>query len=724
MGRKSRKEQEKVTPFERTLASFHKQHAALKASQLHSENETASPNGPSGAEPSTELHENGDSDMEVDEPVDPVSDPMNLDANSDVETEKLHAQNPEEEEVTDLYFPTMEEDTPITAAERRKLKLAALPKWLAAPETVIQDADEHLQALVSDQFAKHPEFHIDQFGLDSRIVRVAKRHGIQHLLSIQRAVVPKLLQMRRQNRAAGRASSQCHDLLVTAPTGSGKTLAYVLPIVHTLASRVIPRIRALVVVPTRDLVRQVRDTFIPYAQSVGLHTIALAGGGTRDFKAEQESLCGNSLSEYKQFSEHPALEYHAQGVEFPILGTSCHTPGGYSNVDIVICTPGRLLDHVRSTPNFSLQHLEFLVLDEADRVLESAGSWWHELISAMEPSTPSDLQSPKVLASSQLFSPTPMLLRPRCLPLRRDVPMQPTKLLFSATLSRNPEKLALLQLQRPHLLATQSQTQTADQEPEKYVFPATLHESMTVVPSVEDKIVGLTQMLLSLNGFMEPNPSLQKIFKPLEAKTNSRVLVFTKSADGARRLAGILKLLLEGQSISVCHVSRELTQSNRNRVLKEFTSTDCRGHILVASDLLARGMDLPDVDMVINYDPPGFLPQYVHRVGRTARAGHTGVALTILLPVETGFFRRLMQKREIGKLPLVNVPRDTSIREKMHEIVRKLQGGPSSSAPEAAAVDEVQELTTWLEEVTAVEGVEDDVIQGTHVRFEESDDDA
>lgn len=137
------------------------------------------------------------------------------------------------------------------------------------------------------------------------------------------------------------------DVCISAPTGSGKTLAYVLPIVQCLLTRVVPRVRALVLVPTRDLVHQVYSVFKTYTAGTPLRVMSSAG--QRAFLVEQAELQRGA-------------------------------------VDILVCTPGRLVDHLDQTTGFTLQHLRFLVVDEADRMLtQSYQNWVHRVYASAFP---------------------------------------------------------------------------------------------------------------------------------------------------------------------------------------------------------------------------------------------------------------------------------------------------------------------------------------------------
>lgn len=187
-------------------------------------------------------------------------------------------------------------------------------------------------------------------GLTEKTRRTLSRLGITQLFAVQTALIPFLLKDRNQNRLY-LPYSVPRDVCVSAPTGSGKTLAYVLPIIEMLSSRVVTQLRALVVLPTRDLVTQVRETFEAFGKGHGLKVVSITG--QHSFVYEQTQLVAN---------------------------------GTTSKADILICTPGRLMDHLNATPNFTLQHLRFLVIDEADRLLaQSFQDWLAQVLSAIRP---------------------------------------------------------------------------------------------------------------------------------------------------------------------------------------------------------------------------------------------------------------------------------------------------------------------------------------------------
>lgn len=139
---------------------------------------------------------------------------------------------------------------------------------------------------------------------------------------------------------------------MSAPTGSGKTLAYLVPLLSVLCHRVVPRLRALVILPTRDLARQLLDVLRPLAAALGLRA-DIATGQHGSFASEQRRLVGTGTGGYDTRSGAGAGLGEDAGAWVPRAGSSL--------VDILVCTPGRLIDHLQSTPGFTLQHLEFLV---------------------------------------------------------------------------------------------------------------------------------------------------------------------------------------------------------------------------------------------------------------------------------------------------------------------------------------------------------------------------
>ncbi|KAI0714463.1 P-loop containing nucleoside triphosphate hydrolase protein [Cerioporus squamosus] len=479
----------------------------------------------------------------------------------------------------------------------------------------------------------------ERTGLSKKMKRRLQDLGITELFAVQTAVVPLLLST-PGSRSLYRPYDPPEDLCVSAPTGSGKTLAYVLPIVEVLSSRVVTRLRALVVLPTRDLVVQVRETFEAVAKGRGLN-IGTATG-QHSFAHEQSQLVAERTTDLQ---------------------------GGSSKVDILICTPGRLMDHLHGTPNFSLQHLRFLVIDEADRLLaQSFQDWLAQVLAATRPPRPTEYSNtaPSDIAVSppQTTRPHPDALAPAFLHLLRDVPYVRTdldeqkesscqKLLFSATLTRDPAKISALGLRQPKYIVVQSPktTGTASKEEgmldfvmEKFTMPATLTEHMLVCESAIKPLM---------------------FFQLVHSQNVTNALVFTKSAESTTRLVRLLEFFEAalqksqvaepGKVIVARAYSSDLSPSERKAILEQFKNQEI--HILVCSDLISRGIDISHVSHVVSYDVPVDFRKYVHRVGRTARAGRAGDAWTLVEEQEARYFKSMMKSADhLGKVKRLKVP--------------------------------------------------------------------
>ncbi len=386
--------------------------------------------------------------------------------------------------------------------------------------------------------------------LDPALLRGISDLGFEEPTAIQAAALPPAL--------AGR------DILASAETGSGKTAAFVLPILKRLSAS--PRgagIRALVVTPTRELASQVHA----HLTSLGRHTPITAVtvfGGVK-----------------------PAAQVRALR----------------AGVNVVVATPGRLLDHMRE-PWFRIDRLEVLVLDEADRMLDMG------------------------------FLPDIKRILAR-LPERRQT------MLFSATLPGPIVELSRGLLTDPVRLDVARRA----------VPPTAVRQSVMPVPEQLKK-----DLLLAM---------LRR-----DVRT---ALVFTRTKHRANRLAKFLDR--EGIPCDRIHGNR--SQPQRESALAAFKSGRIR--VLVATDVASRGIDIEALPHVINFDVPGQPDDYVHRVGRTARAGASGDALTFVSPTEEASLRAI--ERTVGR-----------------RIERRPIGGFNLSAPSEGARGPVGELTVRAEQ--------------------------
>jgi ATP-dependent RNA helicase RhlE len=348
-------------------------------------------------------------------------------------------------------------------------------------------------------------------GLTDAIVRAVTEAGYTAPTPIQAQAIPAVL-------GGG-------DLLAGAQTGTGKTAGFTLPMLHRLSTDKVGAaltnktskrsIRALVLAPTRELAAQVEENIRTYAKYTNLNSAVIFGG----------------------VGIHPQIKMLANGV------------------DILVATPGRLLDHV-GQGTIKLDKIEILVLDEADRMLDMG--FIHDI--------------KKVLA---------------VLPPKRQ------NLLFSATFSDEIKALADKLLNNPALIEVARRNSTVE------VIEQMIH------PVDRDK----------------KHPMLAHLIKTNDWK---QVLVFTRTKHGANKL--VEQLGKDGIGAMAIHGNK--SQSARTKALAEFKDGSLTA--LVATDIAARGIDIDQLPHVVNYDLPNVPEDYVHRIGRTGRAGATGRAVSLV----------------------------------------------------------------------------------------------
>lgn len=497
--------------------------------------------------------------------------------------------------------------------------------------------------------------------------------GYQHFFPIQALVIPDVIATERHMHIRNR------DICVAAPTGSGKTLSFVLPILNSLASSSklsqVRRLRALVVLPSRDLATQVYEVFQRYSRGSTLRIGMAIGQG--DFKAEQVSLTiGDDKTEYSaeacrfQYALHPmdvekalyAFRTKDSSFDDHLMGGCwshenmkeyehgiCEFPnGGHSNIDVLVCTPGRLMAHLEKTPGFTLQHLRFLIIDEADRLVnQSYHNWIHGVVTASHSGVQTLKKNlTKGLSSSHRIDP---------ITWRRDQgdvcrPVQLRKLLFSATLTKDPKKLASLGLVNPKhydALHLKSGLTHSDLDHKKdmallaqslnYVLPETLSESLLICSAEQKPLVLLAVLLEQV-----------ELEKSRYNDSKSIIVVFTSSLDSTHRLARLMQILWaatgHGPTSAVAEFSSSLTQLQRAGLISSCnqpSETSSKINFVICSDGMSRGMDISSVTAVINYDVPSYAKTYVHRAGRTARAGRSGRTITLLKRGQVGAFLKM-----------------------------------------------------------------------------------
>uniref|UniRef100_W5MIT8 ATP-dependent RNA helicase n=1 Tax=Lepisosteus oculatus TaxID=7918 RepID=W5MIT8_LEPOC len=436
-----------------------------------------------------------------------------------------------------------------------------LPHWLAQPNLIHRDIKSNLVPVV------------DVPGLCPRLLKKLESCGIQHFFPVQAEVIPAILESAPHGMLVGRGGYRPRDICVSAPTGSGKTLAFVIPVVQMLMKRVVCEVRALAVLPTKELAQQVRKVFCMYAEGTGLRVVMMAG--QKSFALEQASLLENN-------------------------GT-----GSRSLADIVVATPGRLVDHINKTPGFTLQHLRFLIIDEADRMIDSMHQAWlsHVVKAAYKGGRSSELGSlfrraePGPITAASLLSISVILYNLLLIYIH--------KMRNSTNLDLQSQSL----LKKCHttLLKTQAAFSLAHLLNE-YFVPCTLNSKPLII----------LDFILRLK------------FSP--------VLCFTNSREASHRLYLLVRLF---GGVQVAEFSSRLSPNERKKTLKEFEQEKIQ--LLISTDATARGIDVSGVKCVINYDAPQFIRTYVHRVGRTARAGKAGLAFTFLLGVQEKRFLQMLK---------------------------------------------------------------------------------
>lgn len=449
--------------------------------------------------------------------------------------------------------------------------------------------------------------------LDPRLKGALQNMGISSLFPIQVAVWQETIGPGAFER----------DICVNSPTGSGKTLAYALPIVQVLSTRAVRCLRALVVLPTRDLALQVKEVFDAIAPPVGL-SVGLAVG--------QSSIA----DEIADLIKRPKLQ---AGICYDPEDPS---PELQSAVDILVATPGRLVDHINSTHGFTLEHLCYLVVDETDRLLrESYQSWLPKVLQTTNSNNEGLLNS-----KSSLYSAFGSMKTIRRCGIERGFKGKSyprlAKMVLSATLTQDPSKLSQLDLHHPLFLSTGRR---------RYRFPEKL-ESYKLMCQSKLKPIYLVALLQNLGG--------------------EKCIVFTSSVESTHRLCTLLNFFTD-LPLKIKEYSGLQRQSVRSKTLKAFREGDVQ--VLVSSDAMTRGMDVEGVRNVINYEIPLYIKTYIHRAGRTARAGQTGRCFTLLRKDEVKRFKKMLQKADNNSCPVYSLPASSveSLRSSYTSALEKLK---------------------------------------------------
>lgn len=344
----------------------------------------------------------------------------------------------------------------------------------------------------------------DEFGFDPRLLEGIDAIGYQAATPIQEMAIPLIMQGK--------------DLIGSAQTGTGKTAAFLLPIINNIiTSEHNEHIKAVVIVPTRELAVQIDQQMEGFSYFTPVSSIAVYGGTDgASFGIEKQSL----------------------------------TEG----VDMVICTPGRMIAHLNQG-YVDMSHVKYLILDEADRMLDMG--FYDDIM--------------------QIIS---------------YMPKKRQNLMFSATMPNEIRQLT--------------------------------HKILVEPEEISIALAKPSEKVLQLAYVVYRNQKVPLVTHLLDSEKLGSVLVFCSTKSSAKQLTRELKQ----KGLKVEDIHSDLEQKKREEVLLDFRNHKL--NVLVATDILSRGIDVEDIDMVINYDVPNDGEDYIHRIGRTARAEADGIAITLI----------------------------------------------------------------------------------------------
>ena len=399
----------------------------------------------------------------------------------------------------------------------------------------IMDIPDSIVPVVPEQTAMFGELE-----LDKKIVSALTEMGFEEPSPIQKEAIPTAL--------SGK------DIIGQAQTGTGKTAAFGIPIIQNLTDR--KHIQALIMSPTRELAIQVAEEITKIGRTKRIKVLPVYGG---------------------------------QPIDRQIRSLK-------SGVQIVIGTPGRLLDHLRRE-TIKLDHIKFLVVDEADELLDMG------FIADMEE-------------------------------IMRTLPPARQTMLFSATMPKPILTLTRKFMKSPKVIA--------------------IHKEVVTAPTIDQY-------------YYETRDKVDGLCRVLDTEENCKMIVFCRTKKGVDDL--VMAIGMRGYQAEGLH--GDLNQNQRDKVMKKFR--DNKIDILVATDVAARGLDIDNITHVVNFDIPQDPESYVHRIGRTGRAGNSGIAITFITPRE---FRQLKLIERIVKTKIIRreLPTDANVLERQREqIVSKMQ---------------------------------------------------
>lgn len=376
-------------------------------------------------------------------------------------------------------------------------------------------------------FILHMKF--NELDLEEEVLQGIEAMNFQEMTPVQEQTIPVILEGK--------------DIIGCAQTGTGKTAAYTLPLLNRLLCEGNPdnRIRAVIMVPTRELAQQIDMQFEGFSYFLPISTTVVYGGGD-----------GAGWDQQKK--------------------------GLLMGADVVIATPGRLLSHIANS-GIDLSHVGYFILDEADRMLDMG--FFEDIMQIV-----------------------------------KQMPEQRQTIMFSATL---PPKIRQLAKQ---ILHDPAEINIAISKPNEAIVQSAY-------------ICYETQKMQIVTELFGKNP-------------DKKTIIFSSSKQKVKDLAYALKR----KKLNVAAMHSDLEQDQREAVMLDFKNGKI--DILVATDIVARGIDIDDIALIINYDVPHDPEDYIHRIGRTARANADGVAITFVCEAEQGKFHRIEEfiEKDIYKIPL------------------------------------------------------------------------
>ena len=369
----------------------------------------------------------------------------------------------------------------------------------------------------------------DELGLEEEVLQGIEAMNFQEMTPVQEQTIPVILEGK--------------DVIGCAQTGTGKTAAYTLPLLNRLLCEGNPdnTIRAVIMVPTRELAQQIDMQFEGFSYFLPISTTVVYGGGD-----------GSGWDQQKK--------------------------GLLMGAEVVIATPGRLLSHITNS-GIDLSHVNYFILDEADRMLDMG--FFEDIMQIV-----------------------------------KQIPEKRQTIMFSATLPPKIRKLAKQILNNPA-------------------------EINIAISKPNESIVQSAYICYEA----QKMPIILELF----GKTpNKKTIIFSSSKQKVKDLAYALK----HKKLNVAAMHSDLEQDQRESVMLDFKNG--KTDILVATDIVARGIDIDDIGLVINYDVPHDPEDYIHRIGRTGRANADGVSITFVCEAEQGKFRRIEEfiEKDIYKIPL------------------------------------------------------------------------